>query len=297
MKSFFLFVFIFISLHSFAQIQVESERDDEGNVIITATNSSSIPYTIQFDFSNLQNLSPVGGGSPIGIANPGTSRVATLKRVNSSQGTNYSFRYAHLKGNIYGKRKKEPIYLIPVPAGTKVRGVSMTHIENRLQPKQQNDAHVGVAFYLPEEVTIVAPRKGYISDMKMDYTGGKNDLDFSRAENYIEIYHEDGTLTQLKVLKANSQLVKIGQRVFPGDPIAVSAGENYQNGRHVRVICTRVSKNSQGKIHHEIFPSTYVIGEDFSILNEPVETTVMHPDEVLTLEMSKRELKNRNKAN
>ncbi|WP_297337480.1 hypothetical protein [Algoriphagus sp.] len=297
MKSFFSLVLIFISLHSFAQIQVESERDNEGNVIITATNTSSIPYTLQFDFSNLQNLTPVGGSSPIGIANPGTSRVATLKRVSSSQSTNFSFRYAYIKGNIYGKRTKEPIYLIPLPAGTQVRGVSMTHIENRLQPDEQNDAHVGVSFFMPEELTILAPRKGYISDMKMDYTAGKNDLDFSRSENFIEIYHQDGTLTQLKVLKANSQLVKIGQEVFPGDPLAVSAGENYQNGRHIRVICTRVSKNSQGKIYAEIFPSTFVIEENFSTLSKPVEATVTHPEEVITMEMSKRELKNRSKAN
>ncbi|MFC3416013.1 peptidoglycan DD-metalloendopeptidase family protein [Algoriphagus hitonicola] len=296
MKPFFSLVLILFCLNSFAQIQVESERDKDGNVIITASNTSSVPHTLQFDFSNLQNLSPVGGGSPIGIANPGISRVATLKRENSSQVTNYSFRYTYIKGNIFAKRKKEPIYLIPVSAGTEVRGVSMTHIQNRLRPDQKNNDHVGVAFYLPKEVTIVAPRKGYISDMKMDYTAGKNDLDFSRSENFIEIYHEDGTLTQLKVLKANSQLVKIGQEVFPGDPIATSAGENYQNGRHVRVICTRVIKNGEGKIQSEIFPVSYVLGEDFSTLVEPIETTVLHTDEVITMEMSKRELKNRNKA-
>lgn len=296
MKSFFLFGFVFICVHSFAQIQVQSERDKDGNVIITASNTSSVPHTLQFDFSNLQNLSPVGGGSPIGIANPGTSRVATLKRVNSSQGTNYSFRYVHIKGNIFGKQKKEPIYLIPVPEGTQVRGVSITHLENRLRPDQQNDTHVGVSFFMPEEVTIVAPRKGYISDMRMDYTAGKNDLDFSRSENFIEIYHEDGTFTQLKVLKANSQRVKIGQQVFPGDPIATSAGENYQNGRHVRVVCTRVIKNPQGKIQSEIFPVSFVTGEEFNTLDKPVETTVIHPKEVITLEMSKRQLKNWNKV-
>ena len=289
------FIFMLSSISSFAQIEIETERDKDGNVIISAFNSSSVPYTLQFDFSRLQNLSAAGGGSPMGISNPGTSRVLTLKRVNSSQGTDFSYSYRYIKGNIYSKSKIDPLYLIPVKEGVAVRGVSMTHIENRLRPKEQNDMFVGVAFYLPEEVTIVAPRKGYISDMKMDYRAGKNDLDFARSENYIEIYHADGTLTQIKVLKAGSELVKIGQQVFPGDPLATSAGENYQNGRHVRVIPLRVSKDEEGKIHSEIYPVKFVLDGGYETIEKPVESTVIHPEEIITLEMTKKELKNRAK--
>ncbi|WP_144605399.1 peptidoglycan DD-metalloendopeptidase family protein [Algoriphagus algorifonticola] len=285
--SFFLFIFSF----SFAQITVESERDSEGNVQIYATNSDLIPYTIQFEFSNLQNLSATGGNYAIGVANPGKSKVATLKRGSANQSTNFSFKYSYLKGNIYAKSKSEPVYLIPVKEGTKVLGGNMTHIENRIRSEANNETYVGVSFRFDEEVEIVAPRKGTIVGLKMDLIEGKENLAFSREENYIEIYHEDGTWTKLMVLKGGSERVKLGQEVFPGDVLAVSGGENYENGRHIRMAVTKISKDNLGKLKYEIEPVKFWIQGKEATVESPDSFEVEHPKSLVTAEMSKRELK------
>jgi hypothetical protein len=56
---------------SVAQIKVESERDNDGNVLIFATNTELIPYSVILNFSTLQNLTTTGGGNVTAIALPG----------------------------------------------------------------------------------------------------------------------------------------------------------------------------------------------------------------------------------
>ena len=291
MRTLFASFFLFIFSSSFAQITVESERDSDGNVQIYATNSSLIPYTIQFEFSNLQNLSPTGGTYALGVANPGKSKVATLKKVNANQGTNFSFKYTYLKGNIYAKSKTEPVYLIPVEEGVKVLGGKMTHIENRIRSEANNDTYVGVSFRFDDEVEIVAPRKGVIVDMNMDLIEGKENLAFTREENYIEIYHEDGTWTKLMVLKGGYQKVKLGQEVFPGDVLAISGGENYENGRHIRMTVTKIEKDNLGKLKYMVEPVKFWIAGKETAVESSSSFGVEHPKELITAEMSKRELK------
>lgn len=56
---------------SIAQVRVDSERDKDGNVLIFATNTESIPYAVILNFSILQNLTTSGGGNVTAIAPPG----------------------------------------------------------------------------------------------------------------------------------------------------------------------------------------------------------------------------------
>jgi len=292
LKTFFTFSLLLFSLVSVqAQITIDSERDSDGNVILTAMNPDPIPYTVLFSFSKLENLSTIGGGDVIGIANPGTSKIATLKRKNSSQGTNYSYSYSYVRGNIYAKSKISPVYLIPLKEEVTVRASPMTHLSNRLQPKEMNDDYVGIAFHFEGPTEILAPRKGYVTEIKMDNFKQSENLAFSSEENYIELYHADGSTTQIKVLKAGTERVKLGQVVFPGDVLAESGGENYENGPHVRLITKRVEKAGEGKLKNVIFPVQFWTVDGPAELAEVKEIRIEHPQEIIVKEMKKKELK------
>lgn len=284
-------VFQFLSVLAIAQITIETERDENGNVLFFSKNPEIIPYSVILNFPTLQNLTSTGGGSVMGVAMPGRIRLATLKPTLAGQGTNYSFTYSFAKGNVYGKNKTEPVYLIPVKEGVEVQAFLLTTIENRLGRDEVDNPYRGVSFRFEEPTVIVAPRKGIVAEIKMEENPGADNLDFSSNENHIELYHEDGTITRIMVLKSGSQKVKVGQMVFPGDELAESAGENYNSGRHVRMVCLKTEKVGTERLKYTNIPVKFSTPTGNREIAQPEELEVVFLREIITLEMSKKEMK------
>jgi hypothetical protein len=282
--------FFSLSISLQAQITIETEQDSERNVVFYAVNPTKMPYSVILNFSQLQNMTTPGGGNVTAIASPGRSKVATLKPTLAGQGTNYRYSFSYAKGNVYGKTKIDPVYLIPVPEGTKVKGILNYNIAETLK-KEEYEKYVGISFNFEKPTTIVAPRKGVIAEMRMDYATDKGSLSFSAEENYIEIYHEDGTITRLMVLKAGSAKVEVGDLVLPGQALAESAGENYQQGPHVRIVNQRTEKDGTDKFKYTFFPVVFATENGSVEIKELSEFTVVHPQEVIIMELSKKELK------
>ncbi len=280
-----------LACNTYAQITLESERDSQQNVVIYAVNTAKIPYSVIISFSDLQNMTIPGGANVTSVASPGRSKVATLKPTLAGQSTNYRYSYSYAKGSIFGKSKVDPVYLIPVAEGTAVRASVNTNISKVVKSEVNADAYVGVSFHFDAPTTIVAPRKGVIADMKMDFESTSDNLTFTAEENFIEIYHEDGTLTKLIVLKSGSQKVQIGDEVFPGQELAESGGNHYQNGIRVMMVNQKVEKSDMDKFRYLYFPVLFATEEGNQEIKAPTQLTVAHPVEVVTMELSKKELK------
>ena len=283
-----LLSFIFLSQICPAQITMESNNGEGGTIELYAINSGAIPCTILLNFTSLDNLK---ASSTLVVASSGRSKVVTLTKIDESRSTGLQYSYSFVKGNYYGKTKEEPIYLIPLPEGTIASGIRMTHIENRLQPKEENTDYVGVSFRFGTPTEVVAPRKGVVSEISMGKSGDNDNLDFDRGENFIELYHEDGSLTKVRVLSPGSQKVKLGQVVFPGEVIAESAGEDYNSGFHVRLVNMKPVKDGTTKMRYEMTPMKFIYKDGESDISSPMEMEVVHPIELVTAEMSKKEKK------
>ncbi|MGY6742357.1 MAG: hypothetical protein ACXIUQ_06450 [Cecembia sp.] len=285
------FLFFLGCITVFAQVKLESEQDKDGNVTIYANNPEVIPYTLVLDFTTLMNLSSSGGRTVIAVANPGHSVVARLKKTNANQGTSFNYSTTLYKGSYLDKSKEEPVYLIPVQEGQKVRMQPMTHVENVYKKKSDNQNYVGTAFYFEEPTIICAPRKGIVSDMKMDTQQKGNNLSFDASDNFIEIYHEDGTFTRLMVLQSGSEKVKIGDMVYPGQALASSSGEKYSNGLHVRMAQNRLNKVNR-EIKQDLIPVKLFDGEKEISSSDSVDNLIIsHPEFLISKEMSKKERK------
>jgi murein DD-endopeptidase MepM/ murein hydrolase activator NlpD len=287
-----LFSFVLFFLHQtlLAQITVDTERDKDNNVNFFANNPTDIPYTLVLNFSNLQNMTTTGGGNTTAVANPGRTRVATLRPTVAGQGTNYRYSFSYAKGNLFAKSKVSPAYLVPVPAETIVHAALINPISITSGGNSSKNSYVGVSFRFEKPTQILAPRKGIISEMKMDAQISSSELSYSSQENFIEIYHEDGTFTKLTVLKSGTEKVKLGQQVFPGDVLAESGGENYSTGPHVRMINLRTVKENEGFIY-QAFPVDFVSDKGNLEIKQSMTLTTAHPEEIITLEMNKKELK------
>ena len=95
------------------------------------------------------------------------------------------------------------------------------------------------------------------------------------------------------VLESGSEKVKIGEVVYPGQALASSSGEKFSSGRHVRMVQSRLNKVDR-EIRQELIPIKLFDGEKEVSSNQAVsELIVSHPENLISKEMSKKELKRR----
>lgn len=290
-KLYLILVFLFLSSTSFCQIEIDSEWDEDQNLTFYAQNMTNIPHSILLNFSKLQNLIATGGRFITAVAMPGRSKLTTLRISKQGIPTDYSLSYTSLKGNVFAKSKIEAVYVVPVQERTTVSVDFLIPLESVLGQDVNGNTYRGVTFNFEEEAMIVAPRKGIVSDIKMQENNKSTNLSFTEEENMIELYHEDGTLTQLMVLKTDTQKVKIGQMVFPGDILAESAGQNYNSGRHVRMVCLKPERPNPESINYTNIPVIFATPTGPHTLTKQESLEVVFPQEVLTKEMNKKELK------
>lgn len=291
-KQVLILALLLFNLQAFGQVKMKSERDKEGNVLIKAENNTPIPYTVTINYKSLQNLVPNGGMTSIKVASPGISQVARLKKENpSASATDFNYSYTFRAGDIKAKTKEDFVYLPPVASGQRITIIPMTHIENTLRNEEVNDNYVGLAFRFKEPTTICTPRKGIISEVKIDEKIEGTNVFYNASDNFIEIYHEDGVFTRIMVLKPGSAKVKVGDVVFPGDPLAESGGENYSSGPHVRMVQRKLVQ-TDNVVRQENIEVLIRGNEGKPIqIQELTEIMVDHPEDFITLEMTKREKK------
>lgn len=285
-----LLILLLFGQVTYSQITIKTEWNSDGDIELYATNAEKLPYTVLINVTAHNNILPIGASGLV-VARSGRSKVSTLKRRTEGQSTSISYTYTFIKGDYFAKSRFEPVYLIPLPEGTIATGVRMTHIENRLQPKEENTDYVGVSFRFDSPTEILAPRKGVVSAISMGQYGDKENLDYDRSENFIELFHEDGSLTKIMVLRPGSQKVKVGQEVYPGDVLAESAGEGYNSGLHVRLVNMKPMKGDGSKLKYLLEPMKFVFSEGQSDFPELQKVEVVFPEEIITAEMSKKEKK------
>lgn len=151
--------------------------------------------------------------------------------------------------------------------------------------------YAGVGFFFETPAFICAPRKGIISEIKMDQESISSDPVDLESENFIEIYHQDGTFSRLSGLKLNSAKVAVGETVFPGQVIAESSNQGNETNHHVKMIQSRWEMTEKGVIWMN-FPVPVFLDQKEILSSETIDVLKsIHPKELISKEMNKKELK------
>lgn len=87
---------------------------------------------------------------------------------------------------------------------------------------------------VPVGTTVLAAREGTVMQVVTGYSGAGLDAerDIGRA-NFVRILHEDGTMALYAHLASGGALVRQGERVARGQPIAVSGDTGFSGGPHL----------------------------------------------------------------
>ena len=92
-----------------------------------------------------------------------------------------------------------------------------------------------IDFLLPESTKILAPRAGVVVDVKIDSKEGGADPKYNDIKylNYLTLQHRKDEYSQYGHLKHKGALVKPGDKVKTGQPIALSGNTGFTTAPHL----------------------------------------------------------------
>jgi hypothetical protein len=251
-------------------IKIEVEKHDN-QIIFLATNRSMYPYGVEIEFQYIQNLSPYMTLHKTTVL-PGKSRLFSLQIKNKEQGFNYSYNSKYyLASNKNFPIKKDHPYLIPLSPGKPIK---------LYKPEWVINTYFEGYFGTTQGDTIYCMRKGIVTatpDMH-------HESDRLSKNKSLEIRHLDGSVMVYENLLPDSVSIKLGQTIYPGQPVGISNTDGYiqfnlyeflEQGRFRRTRLLYVCDSLSAKPFHPDFDKKLVV----------------HPYDICIKEMTKREIK------
>ena len=105
-----------------------------------------------------------------------------------------------------------------------------------------------IDFILPGGTILLAPKAGKVVDIKVDSKEGGADPKYNDMKylNYMTIQHSSGEFSQYAHLKYKGSLVKLGDEVKQGQPIALSGNTGFTTAPHLHFHIFKLNKTDVG---------------------------------------------------
>lgn len=223
-------------------VLVTTEREGDATRFYVQ-NKEFCEITMTFDM-NLVNLK---GSVPFPytatFAPRQRSEAFTLAPRDSHKKWEYSYTNYFKLGSNCAKPDDSVVYELPYSPGDRFK-VTQGY-NGKFSHKGSNQ--YAIDWQMPEGTIVCAARGGLVVRAKDDSDRGGPSMDFDRYNNYVLIRHDDGTLGHYCHLEQGGILVRVGQRVEAGDPIAHSGNTGFSSGPHLH-FCVFKTKNGRERI-------------------------------------------------
>lgn len=145
--------------------------------------------------------------------------------------------------------------------------------------------------------TIFSSRRGVVERVYEDSNETGNGVTFTNEVNRLIIRHEDCTFGRYANFETKGIFVKVGQKIEVGDPLGIVNRKPYGSSIHVRQLfyATPIEiqiREGKTKIENTYFPIIYQTDDGkITEWNYNHTYTAVLNEDLITQEMSKRELK------
>ncbi|GAA4331394.1 M23 family metallopeptidase [Flaviaesturariibacter amylovorans] len=237
MKRFLLLPVLLLSGLLFAQpaVKVFHERlPDGGGFVLYGNNEEWYPVSVFLDLK-LDNLAFSEGGKTQFLLPPRSEklRIGDVKPEKAGTAFKFSFRYNTATGDVDAVHDDSYVYDLPFATG----GSFLL-----FQGYNGNFSHRGESaldFTMPEGTEIRAAREGTVVKVVQQHTQACASESCKQYNNYVTIRHPDGTFGHYAHIAPNGALVKLGDSVRRGDPIARSGNTGWTSGPHLHFVVYR----------------------------------------------------------
>ena len=121
-------------------------------------------------------------------------------------------------------------YAFPYPKG---KAYKLMQGYNGSFSHQDPYSRYALDFSMPIGDTVCATIDGVVVGVVQKHDKGGKSKRYREYANFITLYHDNGYLSQYVHLKKNGSLVKVGDEVKQGQPIAFSGNTGFSSGPHL----------------------------------------------------------------
>ncbi|MBN1597427.1 MAG: hypothetical protein JXP36_10010 [Bacteroidales bacterium] len=238
-----------------------------------AENRSYYPYSVELKIQNIQNLDPLWVNNTYKVIF-GKNNLITLTVKDAGLPVSYDYSYKYRIGVPCKDVISDYPYLIP--------------FNGKFEFLYQNESKSLIkknAFVLGEGDTIYAMRKGLVVATPDMYYN----QDRISKEKSLEVMHKDGTIMIYENLDPDVVFIKPGKMVYSGQPVGVLNSEKI-----LEVLL--VADMGDGRLKNLEIHFCVDKQRTLKFSEELKETSVSYPFEIISKEMSKREIKQLSKA-
>lgn len=195
---------------------------------VLADNNLPVPVFIQLNFKTLQNYE-ADRHLPVAVVLPALAKQVELINLKAVKGKKHLFEssYKYSIGNPLNTKPDIGYhYLFPFEHGRKFR------VDQGFNGKSTHfgQNQYAVDFDMPEGTPVYAARGGVIAEIKQDSNRNSRKPGYN---NYLLVYHSDGTIGNYAHLQQNGVKVQVGDHVKAGDLLAHSGNTGFSSGPHL----------------------------------------------------------------
>jgi len=242
MKNYIIILVLHVFTFSKAEIKVKvyTEKTAEGFSIFV-DNNEHCPVSIKLDFVT-ENLMIEGGNNKTYLVNSLKKKqlITKLNIISKTKKYSYSYNFLTNYGDVnlvnYDKNFE---YNLPFNRSEQYK---ITQGYNgKLSHKNEN----ALDFLMPIGTEIHAMREGVVIDV-VDH----NSLNCAQEEckkynNYITVYHPDGTFASYVHIKNKGSVVKVGEKIIENQLIGYSGNVGWSTGPHLHIVIFKMKMNNR----------------------------------------------------
>lgn len=212
-------------------VKVYSEETSDG-FIVYADNSEYCPVTIEvnFDLKNVE-IDTMHKTTFLIKENSKKTLLTTVKVIDKTKKSKFGYSYSsNLGNNLQTEYEEDFSYSLPF-----LKGNSFT-LDQGYNGKFSHQNENSLDFKMPVGTPITAVREGVVVKIVQNNVLVCPKKECAKYNNFIIIYHNDGTFTEYTHLKKNGAKVKVGDKVTEGQIIACSGNTGWSSGPHLHLV-------------------------------------------------------------
>lgn len=242
MKYLLLTTYLLIGNIIFAQgeVNIFTERVD-GEVNIYVDNPAVIPMTVDLSLKLTNMKTDFGSSSGLFLV-PGKSeryKIASAQPIQKYGRSGLSLESYIYVGDVRSEHDKNYLYDLPFESGQSY--IVSQGYNGRFSHQGEN----AIDFGLDVGEKVYAARGGIVYKVTDEHSKSCKRSSCQQFNNYITIYHSDGTFSEYSHLKKDGALVEAGDVVEQGDFIGYSGNTGWSSGPHLHFVVYQYNKKGE----------------------------------------------------